>query len=70
MENKHKNYNVRITDTAWEQMLEHARFLANVSADAASRLVAVIRCFRTQIPKYDDASKKHFQRCFFIIGIS
>jgi len=39
MENKHKVYDVKITDTAWEQMIEHARFLANVSIDAANRLV-------------------------------
>jgi len=34
-----KEYNVKITDTAWEQLMEHARFLANVSVDAANRLV-------------------------------
>ena len=39
MENKDKIYDVKITDTAWEQMIEHARFLANVSVDAANRLV-------------------------------
>lgn len=35
----HKAYDVKITDTAWEQMLEHARFLANVSIEAANKLV-------------------------------
>jgi len=32
-------YDVKITDTAWEQLLEHARFLVNVSENAASNLV-------------------------------
>ena len=32
-------YEVKITETAWEQMIEHAKFLANVSVDAAGRLV-------------------------------
>ena len=32
-------YDVKITDTAWAQLLEHARFLANVSECAANRLV-------------------------------
>ena len=39
MESENKVYDVKITDTAWEQMIEHARFLANVSVDAANRLV-------------------------------
>ena len=39
MENKDKVYDVKITDTAWEQMIEHARFLANVSVSAANALV-------------------------------
>ena len=39
MGNKDEEYEVKITDTAWTQMLEHARFLANVSVDAANRLV-------------------------------
>jgi plasmid stabilization system protein ParE len=32
-------YDVKITDTAWEQAIECARFLANVSVDAANRFV-------------------------------
>jgi plasmid stabilization system protein ParE len=32
-------YDVVITETAWEQILGHARFLAEVSASAANRLV-------------------------------
>jgi len=32
-------YDVKVTDTAREQLIEHARFLANVSIDAANRLV-------------------------------
>ena len=39
MENEDEVYDVKITDTAWAQMLEHARFLANVSVDAANSLV-------------------------------
>ena len=39
MESGNKIYDVKITDTAWEQMIEHARFLANVSVEAANRLV-------------------------------
>lgn len=39
MDSENKSYDVIITDTAWEQMIEHARFLANVSIDAANRLV-------------------------------
>ena len=39
MQDVDKLYEVRVTNTAWEQMLEHARFLANVSEDAATRLV-------------------------------
>jgi len=40
MSDADKIYDVRITDTAWEQMIGHARFLANVNEDAANRLVA------------------------------
>ena len=39
MHDADKAYNVKITDTAWEQMIEHARFLASVSEDAANRLI-------------------------------
>ena len=39
MESKDNAYDVKITDTAWKQMMEHSRFLANVSIDAADRLV-------------------------------
>jgi len=39
MENGDKIYDVEITTTAWEQMLEHSRFLAGISIDAASNLV-------------------------------
>jgi len=34
-----KIFEVNVTDTAWNQMIGHARFLANVNADAARRLV-------------------------------
>ncbi|MDR1060528.1 MAG: type II toxin-antitoxin system RelE/ParE family toxin [Clostridiales bacterium] len=39
MPNDDKVYAVKITDAAWTQMIEHARFLANVSAGAAERLI-------------------------------
>ena len=32
-------FEVKVTDTAWNQMIGHARFLANVNAGAAGRLV-------------------------------
>ena len=32
-------YDVSVTDTAWDQLLEHARNLANVSSTAANKLV-------------------------------
>ncbi|MDR2615533.1 MAG: type II toxin-antitoxin system RelE/ParE family toxin [Oscillospiraceae bacterium] len=32
-------YDVSIAEAAWEQLIEHARFLANVSGSAADRLV-------------------------------
>jgi len=34
-----KVYDVKITDTAWEHMMEHSRFLAGVSVNAANQLV-------------------------------
>jgi hypothetical protein len=39
MENGSKTYEVIITDAAWEQMIGHARFLANISLETADRLV-------------------------------
>jgi len=39
MENGHKGYEVKVTDTAWQQLLKHAQFLANVSVSAAEQLV-------------------------------
>jgi len=39
MESTSEIFDVEITETAWEQMVDHARFLANVSHDAANRLV-------------------------------
>jgi hypothetical protein len=39
MQEVDKEYDVKVTDTAWEQLLEHAKFLANVSEGAANRLV-------------------------------
>ena len=36
---KNKLYTVKITETAWEMLISHARFLANVSIPAANRLV-------------------------------
>ena len=39
MQRKNKSYTVEITETAWEMLIFHARFLANVSAVAANRLI-------------------------------
>ena len=39
MSNRNNAFDVKITDAAWEQMIGHARFLADVSVDAAKRLV-------------------------------
>ncbi|MCL2366614.1 MAG: type II toxin-antitoxin system RelE/ParE family toxin [Oscillospiraceae bacterium] len=34
-----KVYDVKITDTAWEHLVEHSRFIAGVSINAATKLV-------------------------------
>ena len=39
MPEKNKSYKVKITETAWEMLIFHARFLANVSVPAANRLI-------------------------------
>ncbi|MDD4728839.1 MAG: type II toxin-antitoxin system RelE/ParE family toxin [Dysgonamonadaceae bacterium] len=39
MPEKNKPYTVKITGTAWEMLISHARFLANVSVPAANRLI-------------------------------
>jgi len=39
MDDANRIYDVLITDTAWAQMIEHARFLANISEDAANRFI-------------------------------
>ncbi len=39
MAEKNKTYTVIITETAWEMLITHARFLANVSIPAANRLI-------------------------------
>ena len=39
MDNGNKLYDVKVTDAAWVQLVEHSRFLANVSTEAANRLV-------------------------------
>ncbi len=39
MTEKNKPYKVEITETAWEMLIFHARFLANVSVPAADRLI-------------------------------
>ena len=39
MQNKHKLYTVRVTETAWNMLTTHAQFVANVSLPAANRLV-------------------------------
>lgn len=39
MPERNKPYTVRITETAWNMLLVHARFLANASESAANRLI-------------------------------
>ena len=39
MQSADKVYDVQVADTAWEQIIEHARFLANVSEAVANSLV-------------------------------
>jgi plasmid stabilization system protein ParE len=39
MQSKNKPYTVKITETAWEMLIFHARFRANVSVSAANRLI-------------------------------
>jgi len=34
-----KKYTVKITETAWDMLIVHARFLANVSISAANRMM-------------------------------
>lgn len=39
MPEKNKPFTVKITETAWEMLISHARFLANVSVPAANKLI-------------------------------
>ena len=39
MPEKNKPYTVKITETAWEMLISHAHFLANVSVPAANKLI-------------------------------
>lgn len=39
MPEKNNLYTVKITETAWEMLISHARFLANVSVPAANGLI-------------------------------
>jgi len=39
MQERSNTYVVKVTETAWEMLLSHARFLANVSVSAAERLI-------------------------------
>ncbi|MDD2510683.1 MAG: type II toxin-antitoxin system RelE/ParE family toxin [Syntrophomonas sp.] len=39
MPERNKGFTVKITETAWEMLLGHMRFLANVSVPAANRLI-------------------------------
>lgn len=39
MPEKNKQYTVKITETAWDMLIAHTRFLANVSVPAANRLI-------------------------------
>ncbi len=39
MNERNKPYTVKITETAWDMLLVHTRFMANVSTTAARRLI-------------------------------
>ncbi|MEW6625071.1 MAG: type II toxin-antitoxin system RelE/ParE family toxin [Bacillota bacterium] len=39
MPEKNKPYTVKITETVWEMLVSHTRYLANVSVRAANRLI-------------------------------
>lgn len=39
MSERSKKYTVKITETAWDMLIVHARFLANVSISAANRMM-------------------------------
>lgn len=39
MTEKNRHYTVNITETAWEMLVSHVRFLANVSVPAANKLI-------------------------------
>jgi plasmid stabilization system protein ParE len=39
MQRSNKEYTVKITETAWEMLTVHSRFIANVSMSAADKLV-------------------------------
>ncbi|MCK9221972.1 MAG: type II toxin-antitoxin system RelE/ParE family toxin [Limnochordia bacterium] len=39
MSQQSKPYTVKITETAWEMLISHTRFFANVSTPAANRLI-------------------------------
>ncbi len=39
MSERNKLYTVKITETAWDMLIVHARFLANVNVSAANRLI-------------------------------
>jgi plasmid stabilization system protein ParE len=39
MPEKNKTYTIKITETAWEMLIAHARFLVNVSVSAANGLI-------------------------------
>lgn len=39
MPGRNNPYTVRITETAWDMLIEHARFLANASLTTADRLI-------------------------------
>ena len=39
MPERNKLYTVKITETAWDMLVAHARFLANVSVPAANKLI-------------------------------
>ena len=39
MPDKKEHYSIEVTKTAWDMLISHARFVANVSIPAAQRLI-------------------------------
>ncbi|NLN65598.1 MAG: hypothetical protein GX144_09375 [Clostridiaceae bacterium] len=52
MQEKSKPYTVKITETAWDMLISHARFLANASVPAANELIHFCDAFHQQFTNY------------------